>query len=223
MDKILDLPIPPTAPGVLDGLTDYCVLDTRAFELFGLKESERVLIEDTIEYTIDDFLSGKGSKGLLSTTFGDTDGSDAHLRSYCTFFLRVLKAGFGIEKYVSATIFHCPSECMPYRLVAFTLGDKADNDVKIKNISSSALLEEFGRLNEKANSQNGGLFNQRVARIYDASIGLPTVFMIKPDQMRFWTRSMALQDGDEVALDLFRWQQKRVWKTKRHFTDGPCR
>ena len=31
------------------------------------------------------------------------------------------------------------------------------------------------------------------------------MFIIKPDQKRFWTRSTGLQDADEVALDLFTW------------------
>ena len=207
-DGILSLPIPVPAAGLLDGVENYLALDERAFELFRLKDAERVLIEDSIEYTLDDFLGGKNSKGIQPTSFGDATKGDAHLRSYCAYFLRVLKAGFGSEKDVSATVFRCLSESMPYRLVAFALGERTGDDVEVKNITSGALLEEFERLNGKADSANGGLYNQRVARIYDASNGLPTVFIIKPDQKRFWTRSMGLQDGDEVALDLFNWQQQ---------------
>ncbi len=101
---------------------------------------------------------------------------------------------------------------MPYRLVAFALGDEAENEVEIKDIKSKALLEEFERINRKliAGTGSGGIYNQRVARIYEANDGIPTVFVIKPDQKRFWTRSMGLKDGDEVALDLFRWQQQAV-------------
>ena len=204
-DKILELPIPPLESGLLDGLESYAVLDNRAFKLFGLKDSERVLIEDMIEYT----LGGNDSKGMQPTSSGDVTGSDAHLRSYCAYFLRVLKAGFGNDRSASATVFRCPSESMPYRLVAFTLGGEAENDVEVRNIESRDLLEEFQRMNKKAGT-GGGIYNQRVARIYEASNGVPTVFVIKPDQKRFWTRSMGLQDGDEVSLDLFKWQQQVV-------------
>jgi hypothetical protein len=35
----------------------------------------------------------------------------------------------------------------------------------------------------------------------------PTIFVIKPDMRGYWTRSNALNDGDEVAADLFNWTQ----------------
>lgn len=206
-DEILKLPIPFPEPKLLDGITSYSELDYRAFDLFGLKDAERVLIEDTIEYTINDFLGGSKSKGRQPTSLGDNTENEAHLRSYCAYFLRVLKAGFGSEKSVSATVFRCPSESMPYRLVAFELGNDASNEVEVKNIKSATLIKELERMNKKLRRTSDGIYNQRVARIYEASKGVPTVFVIKPDQKRFWTRSMGLQDGDEVALDLFKWQQ----------------
>ena len=180
------------------------------FELFGLKDAERVLIEDAIEYTLGDFLDGNMSMGRQPTSFGDAFGNEAHLCSYCAYFLRVLKGGFGNEKSVSATVFQSESERIPYRLVAFALGGKSDNDIEVKGIKSSALLRELERMSAAANRDGGGIYNQRIVRIYEASSGVPTVFVIKPDQKRFWTRSMGLHDGDEVALDLFRWQQQGV-------------
>ncbi len=209
-NDILGLPIPSPAPGLLDGVASYLALDARAFELFSLKDAERVLIEDALEYTLDDFLGGDGSKGKQPTTYSNLTENEAHLRAYCAYFVRVLKAGFGNERPVSATVFHSRSENMPYRLIAFRLGGEAGNEFEVKNIRSSVLLEEFERPNQKAGNSNGGIYNQRVARIYDASSGVPTVFVIKPNQKRFWTRSMGLQDADEVALDLFRWQQQAV-------------
>ncbi len=213
-DEILNLPMPDPESDLLQGIESYQALDEHAFKLFGLKDAERVLIEDTIEYTLEDFLGRErtDSKGKQRTSFGDSTENETHMRSYCSYFLRVLKAGFGKEKLVSATIFRCLPESVPYRLVAFALGAEAENEVEIKNIQSSALLEEFKHINQKliATTGSGGIYNQRVARIYEVNNGIPTVFVIKPDQKRFWTRSMGLKDGDEVALDLFRWQQQAV-------------
>jgi hypothetical protein len=36
---------------------------------------------------------------------------------------------------------------------------------------------------------------------------VPTVFIVKPDQVRYWTRSMALRDADEVAGDIMLWRE----------------
>ena len=38
----------------------------------------------------------------------------------------------------------------------------------------------------------------RIARIYDGNF----VFLLKPDRLRFWLRSVALRDADETLTDL---------------------
>jgi hypothetical protein len=58
----------------------------------------------------------------------------------------------------------------------------------------------------KAPNKEGGFHFERSARIYashSTSKGkVPTVFLIKPDQRRQWTRSMAMRDADEVAAEI---------------------
>ena len=44
----------------------------------------------------------------------------------------------------------------------------------------------------------GGLDVTRVARIHDGS----WIFLLKPDRLRYWLRSIALRDADEVLADL---------------------
>jgi hypothetical protein len=45
-----------------------------------------------------------------------------------------------------------------------------------------------------------------VARVYTSTEWrgeqVPTVYLIKPDKIRYWTRSMALRDADEVSADI---------------------
>ena len=57
----------------------------------------------------------------------------------------------------------------------------------------------------------GGIFYQRVALVYSEfqheKRVIPTVYVIKPDRIRYWTRSAALRDADEVAADVQLWQQ----------------
>lgn len=177
-------------------------MDTRVFDLFRLNEAERVLIEDALAYTVDGFLEADGTLGDELTTLGDDD-DEAHLRAYCEHFIKVIRAGFGEDKTLSATIFRASQERMPLRLVAFRLGD--DTGISIQEIASPALLRQLEQLVDLDVPSGGGLFNRRIGRIYDASSGAPTIFLVKPDQKRFWTRSVGLHDGDEVALDLLTW------------------
>ena len=206
--NVMGLPVPVPRPGLLGGVESYRGYDDRAFECFGLKDAERVLIEDAIEYKLRDFLAGSTSRRKAFRSSGDTTASDADLRRYCNYFLRVLKAGFGGGSSASATVFQCPNECIPYRLVAFGLGGDRNGDIEFRSVSVRDLLREFERLDQSAISGSGGIYYQRIARIYDVIDGVPTVCLIKPDQRRFWTRSKGLVDGDEVALDLYMWHQR---------------
>lgn len=204
-DELLGLPVPFTEVELTYSLDEPETIDRLSFDLFQLNEPERILIEDMIDYTLADFIGNERSVGRGSTLSTGPD-SEAHLRSYCEIFARVLKAGFGEAKSISATIFHVEAEHIPYRLVAFELGGPLIDTISVKTMDSDQLLDEFCRLDAQSNL-GGGIFNQRIVRIYDVEKGVPTVFIVKPDQKRFWTRSTALQDGDDVALDLFQMAQ----------------
>jgi hypothetical protein len=49
--------------------------------------------------------------------------------------------------------------------------------------------------------RGGGLTITRIARIYDG----PCIYLLKPDRLRYWLRSVALRDADETLADL--WDQ----------------
>ena len=212
--EILEMPIPEPAPDILRGITTFEQLDRRALELFHLTDAERVLIEDMLEYTLPDFLGTHDSHGADSTAGSDLVNEDeAHLRAYCTYFVRVLKAGFGADRPVSATVFRCPNTRMPYRLIAVRLGAETTDPIAVKDVSSAALLRQLDGIGRDATDQNAPKLGQHFVRIYELAEGLPTIYLLKPDQKRLWTRSMALYDADDVALDLFMWQQSASQET----------
>ena len=56
-----------------------------------------------------------------------------------------------------------------------------------------------GRLNALLQEQKGETLRvTRIARIYDGNF----VFLLKPDRLRYWLRSIALRDADEMLADL---------------------
>ena len=59
-----------------------------------------------------------------------------------------------------------------------------------------------GKLDKLLREQRGsGLTITRIARIYDG----PCIYLLKPDRLRYWLRSVALRDADETLADL--WEQ----------------
>jgi len=218
---LLRVPIPKYRAGLLNNIETIEDVDLYIREAFSFKDSEWILVEDIFNYTLPDFKGDNYSPGRQTTrsrSNQDTQNkSESVLTEYCEYFMRVLKAGFGQDKNVYATIFQEHNIAhLPIRLVAIHLKGAGGEVVQIEPIDSPTLLEQLKRLDklflDKANQDDGGIFYQRVARIYDSvqlnGQTVPTIYLIKPDKIRYWTRSMALRDADEVAADIMMWRSE---------------
>jgi hypothetical protein len=210
--ELLKVPFPEPRSGLLDDLATFDNVDLRLREVFSFKDTEWVLIDDLVQYTLPDFKGDQSSPGRQKTR-RSTDNDEPDLRKYCEYFLRVLKAGFGQDKRIGATIFQEFNALhLPVRLIGIHFDSPNRAGINIESIDSPELLERLQELNQKflkrSGPETGGIFYQRVVRMYDTFEAVPTVYLIKPDQIRYWTRSMALRDADEVAADIMLWQQK---------------
>ena len=212
---LLSVPILQNKEVNLDSVKTHDEVDRLVNQLFALKDSEYVLIEDLFDYTLPDFKGDTSSPGRQKTQRSVLNlferSEEPHLKKYCEYFLRVIKAGFGRDKKVCATIFQeSTGDCLSVRLVAIYLNKSIHDGIKVETINSHVLLNRLNQLNdlfvEQDNSDAGGIFYQRVARVYTSTEWrgeqVPTVYLIKPDKIRYWTRSMALRDADEVSADI---------------------
>jgi type I restriction-modification system DNA methylase subunit len=219
VNDLLRVPIPKLSVGELHNIKTVDDIDERIRQAFEFKDSEWVLINDLFNYTLPDFKGDGASPGRKRTHRIDNsqfqNNTEPELTAYCEYFLRVLKAGFGQDKQVCATIFQEQTKTLlPIRLVAIHLNKPDSEGVHIKTIDSPNLMERLENLNklylERGSIEDGGIFYQRVARIYDSvelnGVKIPTIYLIKPDKIRYWTRSMALRDADEVAADIMTWR-----------------
>lgn len=208
---LLNVPLPPYS-GNINGITKPEDFDVEVFDAFGLKDAERVLIEDMVDIHVADFRSAYDNRpGLRPTSrntvslFAPSSESEPVLTEYARYFTRVLKAGFGEDKGVQARIF-CPpaSEALPFRLVSFELVDTDSGDPALMQADAPTLVAEMQRMAEQYRARGPGKMTASlIARVYDGHAAKPTIFMMKPDALRYWTRSAALNDADEVSADLF--------------------
>lgn len=207
-NELLNIPIPYPLPPQTKEANSYEDIDASVYRAFVLKDAEQVLIEDLCDLVLTDLRELKGQGHRVD----EAAPSDATLEHYCTYFMRVLKAGFGADKAVSATIFHTEDgKALPYQMVSIELGRSSVLPVNYQKMTSLSLLAELERLDlggGKATGRRLGIYTQRVVRLYDASSGVPTIIIIKPNVDRYWTRSAGLNDADEASLDLFRMQQQ---------------
>ena len=211
VEELLRVPVPDARPGQLSFVKTSSDFDEEVRRAFKFKDAEWALIEDMFNVTLPDFKGDQTSPGRLRTVRQDGSSPEPQLRQYCEYFMRVLKAGFGQDKHILATIFQEKgTDCLPFRLVAFELDQATVPSVQVEKLESLDLLAELEDLNKtwlkSAKTKNGNIYHQRIARVYDVRDKVPTIFIIKPDAHRYWTRSMGLHDADEVAADFVHWQ-----------------
>jgi hypothetical protein len=206
---------------VLAGLRTLEDIDERVRKAFGLKDAEWTLVEDLFRYTLPDFKGDETSPGRQPTEraprFAQPTKAEPQLAAYCRYFTRVLKAGFGQDKPVCATIFQDDANSpLPVRLLAIHLDWARDAQIVVEPIDSAGLCDRLLDLDQKwlagVEPRRGGIFHQRVAMVYSEyqhqRRSVPTVYVVKPDRIRYWTRSAALRDADDVAADIQLWQQQ---------------
>lgn len=211
VQELLQVPVPEPNAVKLNLIETTSDFDKQIRQAFKFKDAEWVLIEDLFNVTLPDFKGDKNSPGRLQTDRRNGGKQEPQLQQYCEYFIRVLKAGFGQDKHISATIFQEKgADRLPFRLVAFQLDQVTSPSVRVEPLEFPDLLAELETLNKiwlkSTKAKSGNIYHQRVARIYDTRDKVPTIFIIKPDACRYWTRSMGLNDADEVAADFISWQ-----------------
>jgi hypothetical protein len=221
VEELLQLPIPPVRgqDDFLKGINTEADVDQRVLEFFGLKPAERVLIEDLVNYTLPDYKAinrsayrrGCPSPGRMPTTRRSAEVVEPEIAAYCDHFLRVFESGFDAAG-IRATIFQESHGRLSVRAVAIYLEwPERDERISVEEMGSSGLeklLEDIAEQLGPAKTA-GAVFHQRVVRAYHVTaVGdrrVPTVYLIKPDQARYWTRSMGYRDADAVAADSIWW------------------
>lgn len=215
IQELQQLPIPNASPHSLEGLNTPEAIDQRVYELFGFQEADSMLIEDMVQYTLADF-KGKGNRPGYQPTHRScqeeaTRQLEPELSAYCEVFLKVLKATYGQDKSIGAVIFsEAAHPTLPMRMVGICLNDSSLNVVHVESFESREVRQrilELHRLSQ--HSDHPSIVYQRCLRTYDSKqIGDDTaliIHIVKPDSIRYWTRSMALRDADEVVADLMMW------------------
>lgn len=205
--------LPSQALGLLEDNRDKVALD-----IYNLREdgAERVLVEDFCDITLPDFKDARHTPGRHVVQDPES-ANHGCLSVYCQWFMQVMQACFGRDKALCATVFRPGGTiALPVCVVAFHLEWSRNEPIKVESISDNDFLSKLRQLDEGQEFRVPnweGIYYRRVSRIYHVTSmsdrngerKVPTVFIIKPNQVRYWTRSVAMRDADEVAADVMRW------------------
>ena len=136
---------------------------------------------------------------------------EPELKEYAQTFIRVVKGTFGNDKAVTATIFtEGGGNTLPVRMLTIQLDSPDLGSVHVQRMEADKLLDTLAafhgdQLSGKIrNSKSGGLGFQRVAYLlhpsHEDGCRTMNLTVIKPDERRYWTRSMAMRDADHLGI-----------------------
>jgi hypothetical protein len=213
-EELVTVPLPSDCPD-LSLATTFDEIDELTRKSFSLTQADWTIIEDLLEVTLPDALRKTPGPGRKATTRRDILGADEtaepELSAYSQTLTRVLKSTFGRDKAIAATVYQEPgAACLPVRMVTVHLDWAGRAPLTIEPIEADRLLDELasfhrGLLSKKVRSATGdGLGFQRVAFFFHTHRTehgpVRNLTIIKPDEYRYWTRSQAMRDADELAV-----------------------
>ena len=145
-----------------------------------LSENDRVLAQDIIHYYRDLVRLGEDSEAM-------TRPGAAALKAFNEVFLAQINGIYRRNALKPLQAHGWPGViCQPYLFGEGTIDWTGADELRSK---INKLLRE---------KRAGGVEVTRVARIYDGRC----IYLMKPDRLRYWFRSIALRDADETLADL---------------------
>ena len=178
-----------------DTSNEQARLNEFIYEVYDLTEQERVLVKDTVQYTINPHID-KSERELAASASLTVQ----QLESYANQVAHQLN---GILRYagqfLSAVVCLLPDNS-PLAACRFVLTPR-EEEVVIQKIQYSDLTDLFSAMSDDLSRQVAdNLFMHRDLRVYD-----PEGFWVfKPAEHRLWSQASALHDADAVFVEHLR-------------------
>jgi N-6 DNA Methylase len=210
-DEITSVPLPVSDIPNLSSLNSLEAIDEAVRAAFSLTTAEWTLIEDFLKYTLPDVLRKTPGPARFPTQRKSKDGvKEPELTEYAKAFTRVIKGTFGKNKSIASTVFTEPDDRkLPVRMLTIHLDTLTREGAKIEPIEADGLLDKLAefhatQLKQKPRDATGsGLGFQRVAYLFqpirENGKRVMNLTIVKPDECRYWMRSMAMRDADQLA------------------------
>jgi hypothetical protein len=181
-----------TAPLIKDISSHESKIDKIVAESFNLSVEEQIFIDDTIKYTID--LFHRRHKSIAVKPL-DIRELELYAIKLCEKINKVLDDS---DMKLTAKVY-APSYYNPLSLIRFQFVDKNSH----KEIEAVSIDSEFDKSLSKLNKftldeYSKSIYMQKNITYYDDDL----IYIIKPNQKRFWTQSQAIEDAQNITLEI---------------------
>lgn len=145
-----------------------------------LSENEKIIVDDIVDYYAEMVRTGQKSPAMSALGHSSLPN-----------FVALMEKQIG-SVYKNRPLRALTTQCWPGVICQpFVFGEG--------NVDWSDSDQLMGRLDRLLREKQGTSLNvTRIARIYDGNF----VFLLKPDRLRYWLKSVALRDSDELLSDL---------------------
>lgn len=148
-----------------------------------LSKNEKIVQDDVLNYKLEELSKGENAK--INTTIA----SEKELEEFGQVICESLNAIYQQNGKSFRTL-------EPIKTVSYTCYPFAYGNVDFNPEISSKIQE--GDLSELIENEQDSVHYRRVLRLYQKDM----VFLIKPNTLRYWLKSIALRDASDVMVDL---------------------
>jgi len=199
-EEIMDIPIPRNIFEIKKAYTILLdisknikskkIIDEIVKKFYNLDDNDLILINDAITYTLDYFRKKSNSIAV-------EPADEQILNDYTKVFCNVMNNSFSNEKKIF--VGHIYPGDGPLRVASVSLENLSEKLSKKSYIQNIGLKEILNSLEKTLNEEGSqSIYVKRNLRRYSGH----TIFIIKQNQKRFWTKSNALRDADETYEDI---------------------
>lgn len=169
-------------------------LNEAVFDLYGVDEVERILVDDTVNLTIDLRMQRERAEALKPPQISELEAYATELISVIQPFFQTLN-----ERVLVADIFDVGKA--PLYVIKFSLLPTPARFTLVQIVPGQVLEDVLQRISILLSERIADtIFTRRILRIYVGS----DFYIIKPAQRRYWSRSAGLNDADIILSEQLR-------------------
>lgn len=185
-----------TYPLINDILSIENKIDEEIFKFLNFSKNEKIFIDNIMQVSVDLFYNGMKSTSIKSLD-NDIPETIAYSKKLCEELnITIEESEFKVISYVYKNIYN-----MPLCLVVLKFIDRKSEKIESLNIieSDNEFKKILSRLNKHTLSEySKGIYIQKNLTYYDED----NIYIIKPNQKRFWSLSSAIEDAQNITLEV---------------------
>ena len=170
-------------------------IDDLILKALDISSAEKTSITDTLDFSLDLFQEGDNSEAYKPAS---PKCIERYAKQLCDSLSNFLKDSTITP---SVRIYDLPQRS-PLRLIALTLSTLPNDAAQIERIEHNTavndLLRKIDDYTYEKHSES--IYFRKTIRYFDGD----TIFLVKPNEMRFWSKSAAANDANELTFEILK-------------------